>query len=399
MVFTRKLTLAALLLMFIVALAPVAALANDNINVAISGQNVAFPGGQGPALVDGRTLVPVRGVFETLGFDVVWDDSTRTAILTSSDYELRITIDSSVFTVNGANHTLDVPAQLIGGRTMVPIRLPLEAVGFNVGWDNGTVLVSAGGGSVQPDPESAVTLPGDVSERALELYLSANKSLENTDSVSMDINAVIDMNIEGDVIKARMNGELELVWRDITKPEFRMDVSVRMDGIAAIPAMDIPAAIYFRDNTAYMNIMGMKMKTELDFPFGELLKATQSYELEIHSAELLEKMLDFTSMREVAGGTEIKVTVSDDEANKMLALFADEISDELFAGSGYKGDLEFVMVIDKDNMLTFMEMTGYMEAYDERASIVLTVSNVKYGGVSINFPADLDDYSSSGGFF
>jgi hypothetical protein len=129
-------------------------LANDEIGVTINGQAVDFPGGQGPVIVGGRTLVPVRGVFETLGFEVGWDNTTRTAIITNADYEMRITIDNDVFTVNGISHTLDVPAQLIGGRTMVPIRLPLEAVGFDLDWNGTTrtVLISA------PEEASVPTL-------------------------------------------------------------------------------------------------------------------------------------------------------------------------------------------------------------------------------------------------
>ena len=43
--------------------------AADEINVTINGQVVVFPD-QRPAIVDGRTLVPVAGVFQALGFDV-----------------------------------------------------------------------------------------------------------------------------------------------------------------------------------------------------------------------------------------------------------------------------------------------------------------------------------------
>ncbi|MCL1845206.1 MAG: copper amine oxidase N-terminal domain-containing protein [Defluviitaleaceae bacterium] len=140
-----------------VALAIVAisivAMADDEIRVTVAGQVVDFPGGQGAVLVDGRTLVPVRGVFEMLGFEVDWDAETRTTILISAEHEVHITIDSDVFIANGASYTLDVPAQLIGGRTMVPIRLPLESVGYYLDWDGTarTVLIaSESAASTQP---------------------------------------------------------------------------------------------------------------------------------------------------------------------------------------------------------------------------------------------------------
>ena len=123
-----------------VTLAPAAAAAQD-ISVEINGVRVRFTG-QGPALIDGRTLVPVRSVFEALGFEVDWDNETRTAILENENYLILIPIDSYVFTTNGEEFSLDVPAQLINGRTMVPIRLPLESVGFDVDWENNTVIIT-----------------------------------------------------------------------------------------------------------------------------------------------------------------------------------------------------------------------------------------------------------------
>jgi len=110
------------------------------INVTINGEPVVFDG-QNPTIVDGRTLVPVRGVFEHLGFDVDWNQGTQTAYLTSADYVVAISIGSAEFTTNGASYALDVPAQIIDGRTMLPIRAVLESVGYNVGWDGHTQTV------------------------------------------------------------------------------------------------------------------------------------------------------------------------------------------------------------------------------------------------------------------
>ena len=50
------------------------------VSVTVDGQQVQFDDQQ-PVIIDGRTLVPVRGVFEALGFDVDWDPSARQATL------------------------------------------------------------------------------------------------------------------------------------------------------------------------------------------------------------------------------------------------------------------------------------------------------------------------------
>jgi hypothetical protein len=104
---------------------------------------VSFPGGVGPDTTTGRTLVPVRGVFEHLGFTVDWEPGglANTVEIHNATYTIRMTLDSATFYVNNAPAQLDIPATRIEGRTMIPIRLPLEAVGFNIDWDNDTRTV------------------------------------------------------------------------------------------------------------------------------------------------------------------------------------------------------------------------------------------------------------------
>ena len=125
---------AVLAAVFAIAVFSATVYANDNITVRISGEPVVFEGQQ-PAIVDGRTLVPVRGVFEQLGFTVGWDDDLRQATLTSDDHVVVITINSATFSTNGEDHALDVPAQIIGGSTMLPLRAVLESVGYHLDWD------------------------------------------------------------------------------------------------------------------------------------------------------------------------------------------------------------------------------------------------------------------------
>jgi len=141
------------------AVTPGLVYANDRIDVTIDGQAVVFPDQQ-PVIIDGRTLVPAAGVFQALGFDVAWNRDTRQAILTRANDVIVITIDSATFTINGASRTLDVPAQIIGGRTMLPLRAVLESVGYNLDWNRSTqtVVITSGGGQASPAAISA-TLP------------------------------------------------------------------------------------------------------------------------------------------------------------------------------------------------------------------------------------------------
>jgi Leucine-rich repeat (LRR) protein len=137
------------------------------IRVRVDGQPVLFTD-RNPVIIDGRTLVPIRDVFEFVGFVVEWDGVARQAVLTSDDYEIVVTIGSDSFTTNGAAHTLDVPARIIEGRTMLPIRALLENVGYYVSWDSRQRIVL-----VSSEPITYVTIRGEQLSSALtELNLS-----------------------------------------------------------------------------------------------------------------------------------------------------------------------------------------------------------------------------------
>ena len=84
---------------------------------------------------EGRTLVPIRDIIENLGGSVSWNDGDMSAVAEFNGTEIAITVNSYKMTVNGSEKTLDVPAQLIGDKTMVPLRALAEAAGFNVDWD------------------------------------------------------------------------------------------------------------------------------------------------------------------------------------------------------------------------------------------------------------------------
>ena len=151
-----RVTAIIIMLTMLVGIASISALASDEITVLIDGQPVQFAD-QEAVIVDGRTLVPVRGVFEQLGFVVNWNPQTQQATLSGDDAVIIITIGSNVFTTNGTSYTLDVSAQTIGGRTMLPLRLVLESVAMSLDWisETFTVVITSGGAGEQ----TPITLP------------------------------------------------------------------------------------------------------------------------------------------------------------------------------------------------------------------------------------------------
>ena len=115
---------------------PAIAAEGDSVTVYSNGNLVADKG----IIVEGRTLVPVRGVFEYMGYEVEWDNDTKTATLTNGKKETVITLTNGndTFTVNNTIITPEVPQQIIDGKFMLPLRAIGEAVNAKVGWNNDT---------------------------------------------------------------------------------------------------------------------------------------------------------------------------------------------------------------------------------------------------------------------
>lgn len=114
--------------------------AEDDITVTLNQEEIIFD--TDPIIVDGRTLVPVANVFNALGMTVSWDDVTRQVTASKEGVEILLKIDSTQAFVNDKELTIDVPASIKDGRTMVPLRFIAESTGATVDWDGNTRSVS-----------------------------------------------------------------------------------------------------------------------------------------------------------------------------------------------------------------------------------------------------------------
>lgn len=85
-------------------------------------------------VVNDRTLVPLRAIFEALGATVEWDENIKTVTSVKDDITIKLTIGSDKLYKNGEETVLDVPAQVINDRTLVPVRAVSEGFGCLVEW-------------------------------------------------------------------------------------------------------------------------------------------------------------------------------------------------------------------------------------------------------------------------
>ncbi len=128
------------LVICIAALPDMRALAAQDVRVVLDGNPLVFD--VPPQLINGRTMVPLRVIFEALGAKVYWDAETQTVTAVKGATVVELTIDSERMYSCGNMLELDSPACLVDGRTLVPARAVSEAFGMIVGWEEATQTVT-----------------------------------------------------------------------------------------------------------------------------------------------------------------------------------------------------------------------------------------------------------------
>lgn len=137
----RRLPLILLICLMIISTINIIVYAQQHhgIKVILDGEELNFD--VEPTIIDGRTMVPFRKIFSSLGVEVEWDGENRGVRGVKGDVEIYLKIDSKTAYVNDSIYYLDVPATIIDGRTFVPARFVGESLGAKVDWDGSNKIV------------------------------------------------------------------------------------------------------------------------------------------------------------------------------------------------------------------------------------------------------------------
>ncbi|MCH5210693.1 MAG: copper amine oxidase N-terminal domain-containing protein [Oscillospiraceae bacterium] len=132
--------------------------ADDNIKVFLDGSEIQFD--VPPQIIDDYTMVPMRAIFEALGYYVEWDQESQIVMAVNFQNDTAIILDceNSAICVCPASEAMEAMLSeetveefvdkyveileqkipIIDGRTLVPVRVISESSGCDVQWNGNT---------------------------------------------------------------------------------------------------------------------------------------------------------------------------------------------------------------------------------------------------------------------
>lgn len=108
---------------------------------------------QPPVYTQGRVLLPMAVIFQSLGASVSYDYKTKKVSAYKGSTSVILKLGSSAATVNGKTVYMDVPANTMQGRTMVPVRFVSESLGATINYDNNAKVVRVTSGNTPTYPD------------------------------------------------------------------------------------------------------------------------------------------------------------------------------------------------------------------------------------------------------
>ncbi len=105
----------------------------QNISVKLNGNDIYFD--VNPQIIEDRTMVPMRAIFEKLGYNISWDERAKKITALGSNETIIMIIGQHKFYINELEYITDVAPTIVNGRTLVPLRALGESLNYDVYWD------------------------------------------------------------------------------------------------------------------------------------------------------------------------------------------------------------------------------------------------------------------------
>ena len=168
---------ASLLAVSLLAFPVVQVSADENISLTVNGKSVETQ--VPPTIIDGRTMVPVRDIFEACGAKVNWDANTKTITGEKGNTTVVMQIDSNMLFINEKVTEMDATPVIIDGRTLAPARYVAESFGGIVDWNAEDKVVMIDVDDSDEDVTETTTEETTVTEENTEVT-TVNETTEAT---------------------------------------------------------------------------------------------------------------------------------------------------------------------------------------------------------------------------
>ena len=119
----------------------------ETMEVKVKVNNVDVVSPVPAQIVNDRTMLPMRSIFERIGAKVTWMESEKIIFATKGSFLITMQIDNNIMSVQQVENdeiikiVLETPPFIINGSTLVPVRAVAESLGCSVKWDPQTYTV------------------------------------------------------------------------------------------------------------------------------------------------------------------------------------------------------------------------------------------------------------------
>lgn len=241
----KKLLTVLMVTMVVLGLCTFAVSAEQPVVVTINGVEVDF---DVPAqIINNRTLVPLRGIFEVLGAQVNWDGATDTVTAYRGNTSISLQIGSTSLFVNGEEKVIDVPAQLVNNRTLIPARAVAESFGATVDWDGANQKVIIADSTV-PDFKAMLEKMENVDDTNMEAKFDVSFAMSdgeeavnfkadgNVKMIAQPLAAEYTLNVNADGVKMPL-----AMYMQHEEDELVVYYAIEMNGEKQAMKVAIPA--------------------------------------------------------------------------------------------------------------------------------------------------------------
>ncbi|MBP3447825.1 MAG: N-acetylmuramoyl-L-alanine amidase [Clostridia bacterium] len=179
-----KRLLATLLVLLLLLQTAIVSVADNSIRIYFMGKQITSD--VEPYIENSRTMVPVRMITEKMGYDVLWNPVTRMVTIYSPEKRVVLTIDNAIARIGDDTVRMDTPAVIRQDRTFVPIRFVSENFGYDVDWDNDTRSVLITKPQPTPTPTPIPTIKPVTTPKPTNKPVSDNGTIQEEDDIIID---------------------------------------------------------------------------------------------------------------------------------------------------------------------------------------------------------------------